>query len=272
MCVIYSCSAALPSEEELHRGAFRNDDGSGIAWLEKFKGKDVVYWHKGLFDEKEVLKFIEKEKLAFPLAIHFRTASVGGKCEELCHPFPLSDSVETASDGCAEQVLLHNGHVGNWEDLVLRAALGGDFQVPEGEWSDTRALAWLTWLKGPGIIPFIAGSSRVLLFHAEPTRWKDCGYDRATDHFTHFGSWVEHGKEGWSQSITTDWGGTVVRGGRFRGNEHYFGQNDDDDLTDSRAVACSAADKLNIWTVSELRGVLEGIEKDLDNARIAAGV
>lgn len=278
MCVIYACSTAIPDEEELNRGAFRNDDGAGIAWLGKVNGEEKVLWKKGLKDEKDVLAFIEKKKLTPPLVIHFRTASVGSKCPELCHPFPVAEGVPLTTEGSADEVLFHNGHLSNWDDIVLRAALGMDVQVPEGEWSDSRALAWLTYLKGPGIMTFLGGSSRILTFHAAPDIWEDCEYDRAHDHFTIWGSWPTSGEKGYRQSVTTEWGGgTVIRGRGFRSAEDYYAAEEDN--TDS----CSAVQRytpssveavagLNIWTVQELREVLARVEKELKDARTAAGL
>jgi hypothetical protein len=275
VCVIYSCSTAFPPEEELKRGAYRNDDGGGIAWLEKERGEEVVFWKKGLLDAEEILTFIKKQKIGLPAVIHFRTASVGGKDPELAHPFPLGEGSPTWEEGHAETVLFHNGHLSNWDDLILRAGLCTQEKFPDGSWSDSRALAWLTWLKGPGILPFIIGQSRVLLFSSTPLEWEEIPYDRSTDHFNTFGSWVHHAKEGWSQSIATDFSnrGGVILGRNYKGGG-YFGQDDDEveEAACSKAMTVVKPTECSVWTVTELKDILARMEKEMSDARIAAGI
>jgi hypothetical protein len=191
MCVIYSCRTSWPDANELSAGAARNTDGAGIAWIAPHPKKPntpMVWWQKGLKDDGEVLDFIKKEDIKPPGLIHFRTATVGGAVPELTHPFPITKDVPLWTAGYANIVLFHNGHIMDWEDLALRAALNQPGSFPEGVWSDTRALAWLVHLKGAGILRFVLKESRVALFTADGV-------------IRELGNWIEG--DGYSQSIAT---------------------------------------------------------------------
>lgn len=258
MCVIYACATEIPPRSELARGAFQNSDGAGLAWVgSQADGTPIINWQKGLKDESAVLDFISTNNIKLPLTIHFRTASVGGKAPELTHPFPLEDGANLNLSGSTPMgVLFHNGHVANWEDWTLRAVLASGEDVPTGIWSDSRALAYLTQLKGPGILRFLIGSSRVVLFypHASPGNpW---------DHFDFWGSWEDplDDKQGWLQSIATNHVVTYSRG---------MGPTA---VASACSVITSKDEDLNIWTVEELNEILTGMEKELADARSAAGL
>lgn len=267
MCVIYACGSVLPDKEELHRGAWKNDDGAGVGWLNAEKKR--VCWKKGMKDEDEVLEFIKDEKIPFPLAIHFRTASAGGASPFLTHPFPVGKGVPVWLEGDANELLFHNGHLGKWEELVLQAGLAAKDPFPEGPWSDTRAMAWLTHLKGPGVLRFIHDSSRVLLFHANPE--VDEGEEADPwDHFSFWGSWVGKQADGFVQSISTEYynrGGVVVYGkGYTPPNQGPSG------VVDTTPRPTTVQDAKNVWSIGELSEILTTMEKELKDARAAAGV
>jgi hypothetical protein len=283
MCVIYTCTNALPDAEELKRDAWRNDDGAGVSWLAPYPKKKetlVVHWQKGLKDDKAVLEYIRDEKIPFPLVIHFRTASVGSSSAELTHPFPVISGVPLWTAGYADQVLFHNGHLHGWEDLILQVGLPNLEKFPDGEWSDTRALAWLTYLKGPGILDFVIKGSRVALFYSDPDTLGTDKYDRATHHISHYGpGWVH--KKGFSQSIETDYSN---RGG-YRVPDKVLGPSPV--ITPAAAAASPSATQLtlvksaeesskvfssDVWTVEELQEVLKHIEEKQVDAKIATGI
>ena len=262
MCVIYACGTTLPPTDELERGANRNDDGAGVAWVKA----GAAHWRKGFKDEKEVLAFIEKDKIPFPLAIHFRTASVGGKSPELAHPFPVASGVPLWLAGKAPQVLMHNGHLSGWDDLVLKAGLASQEEMPEGDWSDSRALAYLTYLKGPGILRFISQTSRVMLLHSEPAWQPDFEGDPWV-YFSFWGSWEGKREQGWIQSIKTDYankGGVIQYNRRW---DHTQGWEADDSSPTTSTIKVSAE---NVWTIQELSQILVDREKELEDARTAA--
>jgi len=267
MCVIYACGSALPPEDELARGNETNPDGVGIAWLSKKGETPRIFWKKGLKDYKELLSFLSSEKPPFPLAVHFRSASVGGVWKELCHPFPLGKGAPTWLEGDAEEVLFHNGHLSDWEKLVLAAGLPSKDKFPTGIWSDSRALAWLTYLKGEGILPFVVNGSRVLLFHATSSTAEDEVYEPADDHFSFYGSWVNHPKEGWSQSCNTIERLTRKSYGCYRGAA--WGEDWEMDAGEPSKIQASPA---NIWTIGELSKILSEMEEEQRNAKLAAGI
>jgi hypothetical protein len=217
-----------------------------------------VAWKKGLKDHEAVLQYIESHKIPFPLVIHFRTASVGGPLPELTHPFPVEENVSLDLEGDTDMVLFHNGHVADWEKWLLQANLGSPYVLPAGGWSDTRALAWLTWLKSESIIPFVSGSSRVCIFSSTPYLPEGEKYDVSVDHFNFFGSWVKG--EGWKQSIAT------VTQARNRVWNHLV---DEYDALPSPAQRVSNS---NVWTVEELAELLAQIEKEQADARTALGL
>jgi len=281
-----------------------------VAWLgrwDKKPNEPAVHWKKGLKNAKDVKEFIRDNKLSFPLAVHFRTASVGGKHPQLCHPFPVSPSAETWLEGHAEQVLFHNGSVFNWDDLVLQVGLRSTERIPNGRfWSDTRGLAWLVYMKGEGILPFVLKESRVALFDAKPASWGQEGYS-PKDHFDLWGTWIH--KDGFSQSISTDSynrGGTVYSSRRAMSGYRQDWEMEDEEVVDCSSVQCGLpqapeppkppeptkeessdrerAWKLlrggvddptsveDVWPLDQLRAILAAMKREQANAKIAAGV
>ncbi len=155
MCIIVVCQDKWPSEEELKNCFDANGHGAGMAWVDYDK-KQVVY-EKGLKDHHDILKIINSGKVKFfPAIIHFRIASSGGISDELTHPFPLTKDVPTALKGRAPGVLFHNGTWSGWSDKLL-AGLSADpsGKIPDGEWSDTRALAWFVARGGAKMLNFL---------------------------------------------------------------------------------------------------------------------
>lgn len=267
MCVIYACASAIPEYDELSRGYSTNRDGAGVAWLEDGK----LHFSKGMKDHDEVLKVIETEKIAPPLAIHFRTASVGGVNPELCHPFPVWKGAPTWLAGTASTVLFHNGHLTSWEELALKLGLAAREEFPEGPWSDSRVLAWAAHLKGPGILPFLVGGSRILLFNLQPSTPKDEEYDPTRDHFIFYGAgWIH--KEKYSQSINTiaRYETQKSRGGAIVHITRGAWEDDWETNSPSESVTTNEYTTPNIFTVSELREHLERIEKEQTDAKFAS--
>lgn len=272
MCIIYACATALPPEEELKAGAWRNDHGAGVAWVDKKTAR--VHWIKGLKDEKAVLEAINKAKAEPPLMIHFRIASVGGKLESLTHPFPVDKSVPLWLEGSASEVLMHNGHLSNWESLALQAGLASKERFPEGPWSDSRALAWLVHLKGAGVLPFVGATSRIALLAGTPY-WvpTDGSPQDPWDYFHFYGSWVETNRdEGWISSTSSAY--TNIGGRRAYSADDW----DIDDMMEVRSsmprrvLPPAAVTKENVWTVEELSALLASIEGELREAQDASGL
>lgn len=261
MCVIYACTSKLPSDDELDRGHHSNDDGAGLAWLDS----GVVKFVKGLKNDDEVKKYIKDHAVPFPLAVHFRTASIGPVCPELCHPFPVQEDVPLDTEGAVEEVLFHNGHVASWEDYVLKLALSTPGAMPDGDWSDTRGLTYLVAHRGPGILRFVLGGSRALLFSATAYTPGGDAYS-PSDHFTYYGTWIH--KDGYSQS--SDTGLRVLVGkasGVVLGSPYPVCAPQTTPTPTTLAMVKSDA----VWTVGELTELLTSLEKEQADARITVG-
>lgn len=151
MCVIAIVRDKRPTDKMIEDMADTNGDGMGFAYR---KG-GLVHWEKGLEDVAYVQEMAKK--LPLPYILHFRIASIGKICSELTHPFPVEKDAplwEKGTTGGA--VLFHNGSWSRWQDLSLEMAIhhpGCD--VPDGEWSDTRAMAWVTAWKGKNALKLI---------------------------------------------------------------------------------------------------------------------
>ena len=270
MCVIYAVQTELPPDAELKRGSETNEDGAGVAWLHD----GLIHWKKDLGDWQKVLKFIKEMDLKPPYAIHFRSASVGGKSTSLAHPFPIGKGTPTWVEGTAGQVLFHNGHLGEWGELALRAGLASKEQFPLGAWSDSRALAWLVHLKGEGILPFIIGQSRVLLFNAEADTREGVDYDPGEDHFSYYGSGWIHNKGGWSQSVDT-----YDRWARTPGRWNYMEDTEQKGLALAKSSASSSCSSSTahssspyVWTIEDLTTILADLKKEQEDAKLASAV
>lgn len=161
MCVLWTCFSKLPSEEDIRDGFFLNSDGAGIAW---FTPKKRVHWIKGLQTPEDLLKALEGKPL--PLIIHCRMASAGGKDMRLTHPFPVNAAAKPLTlEGETASALAHNGHWGEWESELKRAVYLSTtgLKLPEGPWSDTRAMAWLAAHFGLGMLDTFPG--KLALMH-----------------------------------------------------------------------------------------------------------
>src|SRR5262245_45793565 len=98
----------LATLRAIHRS---NPDGAGVAWL---SGDGKVRFEKGLGPDEVHDCFT---RVAGPAIAHFRWATVGAKCAELCHPFVIGDDGSPlATEGTADAVLFHNGHWSDWAD------------------------------------------------------------------------------------------------------------------------------------------------------------
>ncbi len=159
-CVLVVADKRKPTEIELTKMAGQNPDGAGIAWREG----DTIRWRKGLTLEE--IKPLN-EQAPMPYVLHFRIGTCGGKIPEMTHPFPVEREVGLSLDGSTKgSVLFHNGHWSPYKERGLDHAIKNKVRVPAGKWSDTRVMAWLTHLHGPGILEFI--DEKVILF--SPTK------------------------------------------------------------------------------------------------------
>jgi len=159
MCVIICCEDKFPSKSILEDAEHHNDHGGGVAWLTKSK---KVRYIKGITCE-QIVKMIEDKKLRLPCIIHFRLTSCGSTCDQLTHPFPISEDAETDLKGTVDEVLFHNGTWGTWDSRMLDAVFKQGIKIPSGRWSDSRAMAFLAYHYGSGYLNFISGSRMAIL-------------------------------------------------------------------------------------------------------------
>lgn len=186
-----------------------NDHGGGIAWREE--GDDQhVYFSKGLTLEEMIIHCAEKP---LPYIAHFRIASCGGRSPELTHPFPITPEVSLDLEGRAPAVLFHNGHWGNWKNVLVDMALKTGYELPANEpWSDSRVMAFAAARVGLGFLSLIEERIAVLTpksFYVLGTGWKTingihCSNDSFDRYiFKHGGNSIVRGRGEGHQSFTT---------------------------------------------------------------------
>jgi hypothetical protein len=275
MCVIYAVYKNLPSDAELERGAFQNDDGAGICWRDR--AKNTIRWMKGLESKVEAIKqIIEKQHIVAPFAIHFRTASIGGVDPDLTHPFPVYKGVPLWQAGNASLVLMHNGHISDWKQWTMPIMLASKDMTPLPPWSDSRALAYAVHQKGEGILEFILGGSRALLMDATPS--EGCKEDDPESYFRLYGAWHHNKEEGFYQSTETL---CSVRG-KGRGSAGWDSRATREDSTASPNASAAIGGKvlslvksdtnISVWTVDELEKLANEIEKEQSDAATVVGL
>lgn len=133
MCVIITTPGRKerPSLRQLELCERANRHGSGLAWL----NKGMVWYAKELTVSQidQLLQEIEG-----PAIVHFRIASIGRVCPELCHPFPVTQKAELQQVGKARAVLFQNGTWPGYSNYMRRLSLSFGRKEPV---SDTRAAA-----------------------------------------------------------------------------------------------------------------------------------
>lgn len=172
MCVILVCDKKKPTKAALLAAQSANPHGMGIAWIDK----GVVRWEKGI-EFNQLTETVEKIKL--PFVIHFRIATVGAVGASLCHPFPISASALGTSGASKRPVLFHNGHWGEWQDALLRSlTASGHDKLPEGDLSDSRAMAILAHRHGVKILNLVPKSQRIAVVSKTKVEWFGTGWTR----------------------------------------------------------------------------------------------
>jgi hypothetical protein len=138
MCVIVWCKDRPLAADELKAAWEANPDGAGLAWAEA----GSVQIRKGFMTLRELERFYKRFARDFkPHVIHFRLATSGWECPELCHPFLVAPDSPLVTDGAVNvPVLFHNGHWGGltYSDEALAAV-----RRFAGPYSDSRVLAAL---------------------------------------------------------------------------------------------------------------------------------
>ena len=139
MCVIIIADKKTPPTSLLKKAEAHNSDGAGIAWIEN----GSVKWLKGRnLKAQEIKGFIKSHKIKLPYIIHFRIGTVGGKNDELSHPFPLTKGNKNKKIGRDDEgVLFHNGHYDKWQSDLKIVYSGFREIIPDEKMSDSRAMS-----------------------------------------------------------------------------------------------------------------------------------
>ena len=200
MCILAVADKRRVTDAELDKMELANGDGAGIAWREKSRPDlefpDIIRWEKGL--NLEEIKVFNAEA-PLPYVVHFRIASAGQKVPELTHLFPVERDMRQVLTGATKGfVLFHNGTWGPYKEKGLDGAIRNKVRVPDGLWSDTRVMAWLAHLHGPGILNLI--DEKIILFGPKKIEiFRDDLWFRVNDlivsnriweHFTPHKRWV----------------------------------------------------------------------------------
>lgn len=157
MCVILVCEKQKPNFKTIKACYNSNKDGMGIAFLRKGQ----VHWAKGIEKPEDINNLVELVKP--PFVLHFRISTVGGNSKLLTHPFPIMNSAKLALWGRTKSgVLFHNGHWSDWEERLFDIVMRG-YKLPKGEWSDSRAIAWLTAKFGEQMLSLIPAQKIAIL-------------------------------------------------------------------------------------------------------------
>lgn len=228
MCVAYACKTGVPGLRQLIESEECNGDGAGLGWTTRDReGKATgVKWKKGLsaVEVHDILKEIgayykEGEPLpsCYPLGVHFRFASIGGKGKHLTHPFPVTMKADLSLEGEGDiPLLMHNGHWSGYTDALFWSVLGTGTKVPGGSMSDSRALALLAHRHGANILSLLPSGVGKVIFLSREGLWT-------------FGeNWIDKlEREGFLQSSSV-----FSRAGVKRGNVKTWGGEDIDTLTE----------------------------------------
>ena len=156
MCVIALFKKSKPTEEIIKQMSSINKDGAGVAWRED----GVVNWRKGL--SNETLFRITKE-LKLPFVVHFRFGTVGKNSKHLTHPFPVSKDIELDVVGSGKDVIFHNGHWEGWRDYCLGYIQTRSIRLPKGDFSDSRAIAWMVYHYGFEFLKLLPDTNKFIV-------------------------------------------------------------------------------------------------------------
>lgn len=203
MCVIAIYRAKREKEENLQQMAIDNPDGTGVV----FYKDGMPHYKKGL-DIKEVLKL--NEDLPFPYAFHFRLVTVGEN-KLLTHPYEVTPESALKMEGSAESLLMHNGHWSDWDEALLTHALNSGKDIPKGDWSDSRAMAYLGGIIGTNMLKMLS-SQKIAIFNKNKSiTVLGSGWENEKD--------ALYSNKNWEWK-TKNWG--KITKGYNAGEEHYY--------------------------------------------------
>jgi len=201
MCVIIACEDNKPALSTLESAESLNNDGGGIAWIEK----GLVKYQKGL-TAKQIHRITKK--ISLPFIIHFRIRSVGKINKRLCHPFPLTTDQQKIEQtkGLAQAVLFHNGTWSQWDDVATEIT----HNLKLDKWSDSKMMAYLAKKYGRHVLSFISKDNKIAILTSKGIEyygdaWKNvkklkCSNDYFENTRYDFGSWQGENYNMWRLS------------------------------------------------------------------------
>jgi hypothetical protein len=163
MCVIMIVTddKKRPTDGMVQAGWESNSYGGGVGWVQRGT-PNVAKWMKGIDSYQKMQEFAKE--LPVPYVLHFRIPSVGAGSKDLTHPFPVEGDVSVELEGESQEGLLfHNGTWSQWRDRLLHFVCGTGTGVPDGPWSDSRAMAFLAHHLGLNFLELIDEKICVLL-------------------------------------------------------------------------------------------------------------
>jgi hypothetical protein len=111
MCIIgiKYAGVKLPSKKTLGLCATANPHGAGFMCI----ADGAVKIRKGYNSLDEIFNAVKRIPDSEPAVLHFRIASKGAICQELCHPFPVTDDLEKMRklEAICDIGVAHNGTI-----------------------------------------------------------------------------------------------------------------------------------------------------------------
>lgn len=175
MCVIMCYKDNYPRLKDLKSAEEINGHGAGIGWIEDGK----VKFKKGL-TSGQVWKCIKENDIQLPFVIHFRIKSVGDIVSELTHPFPISTNVNDDLEGITDKLFFHNGTYNKWDDDLLDTCVRQGLKIPDGELSDSKALAFLCAVYGDNYLKLINTQSRFTILSKNGIKVYGSGWEEVS--------------------------------------------------------------------------------------------
>lgn len=156
MCIIAVCTKRKLTDDEIMSCFESNDDGAGMSW----HANGMNYYSKGYSDP-----FMFAESYAnvdvLPHVVHFRIGTSGGLGLSMTHPFVASTQSPINFEWHGKAPLLfHNGIIRDWKELMvgtLPELVRRKIKLPGGQWSDSRAAAFLVAILGEGVLSLMDG-------------------------------------------------------------------------------------------------------------------
>lgn len=154
MCILAAAIEKGFTKDEFESMWRANSDGAGFAWWED----GTIHFAKGFMKEAEAYGFyLSHVQMHFPHIAHFRMTSIGGTCEELTHPFVVSETSDIQLSGKGSSLVFHNGHLTSWDELMQMHVMSRNIKFPSGRFSDSRAVAILSHWYGMEFIRTLSG-------------------------------------------------------------------------------------------------------------------